>query len=128
MAKGFKTGGKNFPKGKSGNPDGRPPLPPDILAARRINRAEFERIANEFLYLTQAEVEARFKDPKTTQIERMIGSQILAAGLGDPKRFNCVMDRLLGKPRQETPPEEEKQATSFVQLVMEAEALKKKAD
>ena len=40
MAKGKKTGGRDFELGNAGGP-GQPPVPSDLVEARKINKIEF---------------------------------------------------------------------------------------
>lgn len=101
MAKGKKTGGRDFEVGNCAS-TGRPPVPPEIKEARVLNRVEFERIANKLLYMTAAQINEIVSDPKTTAIELAICT-IIAKGAkeADPKRLAFLFDRLLGKPKQE---------------------------
>jgi len=43
VTKGKKTGGRNWSRGVSGNPDGRLPVPKDIKKLRKDFRPEFEK-------------------------------------------------------------------------------------
>lgn len=97
MARGKKTGGKNFePGNKVGK--GRPPIPEDIKQARKLNQNEFERVANKFLYLTRDELKAALAQPTTTTIELMLGSIIAqAVQKGDHMRLEFMLNRLIGK-------------------------------
>ena len=96
MAKGKKTGGRDF---KPGDPRaGRAPLPPELKDAKRLTKGMFEAMANRFLWMTPGELQAAHDDPKTPAIERLIIS-ILAAGEadGDQARAEWFLNRLLGK-------------------------------
>lgn len=88
--------------GQSGNPDGRVKLPEDIKTAKRINKIELERLLNLYLSLTDDEIKLRQADTGTTQIERMIAS-IVEKGIvqGDQQRLNFLLDRLVGKVKEE---------------------------
>lgn len=100
MAKGRKTGGRDFQKGQKGGP-GRPPVPDDIKAARALNTVEFERIANQYLYLSPYEIRLKLSDPSTTAIENAVGRIILQAiTKGDQTRLQFFLDRLLGKVKE----------------------------
>jgi hypothetical protein len=97
MAKGFKTGGRDFQKGKPGGP-GRPPHPPDFKQLKELTRTELEYILNKFMFHTKEEIEAIMKEKTTTAIEAMVGAIILkAVDHGDQIRLNFVLDRLIGK-------------------------------
>lgn len=98
MAKGFKTGGRNWKKGESGNPKGGVRLPPEVREARRMNQVEFERVANRYLCWTKNELATARADPMTPAFDLLIINLIMEGIFeGDPKRFNCIMERLIGK-------------------------------
>jgi len=87
-----------FVKGKIGNPRGRPKEPGDIKTARHLTRWEFERIINKYLYLTRTQLEEKLADPKTKIIELMVGRMCVAtAGTADPRRFEFILDRIIGR-------------------------------
>lgn len=97
MAYGRKTGGRNFKPGQSGNPNGRPVLPEEIKEARRLNKAEFERILNQYIHMPLEDIKTRASDPTTPALEVLV-AKILAEGIkrGDEKRLNFIVDRLVG--------------------------------
>lgn len=79
-----------FPKGKSGNPQGKPK---GTLSAKVIIRkwlASQEKIKNP---LTQ-------KDEIVTVLDSMTLAQIAKARKGDTAAFNALLDRTEGKPNQ----------------------------
>jgi hypothetical protein len=95
MAKGKKTGGRDFKPGVSGNPGGAIKLPEDIKQARKLTRVELERILNRFVYMTKQEIIDIARDPKTTGLELMIASLVSkATNEGDYKRISFILDRL----------------------------------
>lgn len=97
MAKGVKTGGRDFKPGQSGNPNGRPPLPEEVRIARSLNKAEFERIVNEYIHMSLVEIQDRAKDPSTSALEVII-AKIVAEAIkrGDERRLGFILDRLIG--------------------------------
>lgn len=98
MAKGRKTGGKDFSQGVSGNPAGRPPLPPDVREARKVNQVEFERVMNRLLYLTHSELDAVIQSPETVALEAMLAKMLAcAATFGDRQRIETILNRTIGK-------------------------------
>lgn len=98
MAKGKKTGGRNFKKGASGNPKGPAPLPEDIKETRKLTQIEFERIANKYLFARKDEIAKASVDPNTPVIELLIGSIIHKAVVeGDERRLDFLLARLVGK-------------------------------
>lgn len=119
MARGRKTGGKNFKAGQSGNPKGRPPLPVDLKEARELNREELERIINRFLYMTKDEVKAYSQAGTATTLELMVIGLIgKAITHGDHHRLGFIAERLIGKVKQ---PVEVSATSSLADLVRAAE-------
>jgi len=99
MAKGKKTGGRNFVAGMSGNPHGRPPQTEATRDLRSANRARFEETLTSLIFLTIREVQERIENESVTALEAMIGRVILsAAGNGDHRRLEFLLNRLIGKP------------------------------
>src|SRR5687768_16998427 len=101
MSQMLQLGQTRYKPGQSGNPGGRPRLPEDIKEARQLNRVEFERVANKFLYMTAVEIQAAVRAPETTGLELMVGS-IIAKGIknGDHQRLSFVLDRLIGRVKE----------------------------
>lgn len=98
MAKGKKTGGRNFKPGQSGNPKGPATIPADIKAARELSKIEFERIANKYLFMTKNEITAAAMNAETPALELLVGSIVHKAVVeGDERRLNFLLDRLIGK-------------------------------
>ena len=100
--KGLKTGGRDFPKGKSANPGGLPRTSPQIKALAQYTR----EILREKLYavhlLTEDELNARMKDTKTPGSEKAIISILIhAIKYGDQNRFGALLERVLGKVKDE---------------------------
>lgn len=86
-----------FKKGKSGNPNGRPALPEEILKAKKLNRIELERVLNEYVNLSLAEIKSRVENPNTPALEVIIAKIIFeGAKKGDEKRLGFILDRLVG--------------------------------
>lgn len=98
MPKGKKFGGRDWVKGQSGNPAGKPPLPEDIKAARKLTAAEFERAVNQYLFQDRNAVAQAAANPQTPILELLITSIIhKAVSQGDEKRLAFLLDRILGK-------------------------------
>ena len=91
-----------FKPGQSGNPSGRPPVPPDIREARIMNKQDFARLLNQMMKLSIPEVtEIRASEDAPTS-EVMVAQIVLAAAAeGDPKRADFILDRWIGKVKDE---------------------------
>lgn len=89
--------GRPFQPGNPGGP-GKPPLPPELKEAKRLTKTAFEAMANRYLWMTAAELDAAQRDPAMPAVERLVVS-ILAAGTveGDQARAEWFLNRLLGK-------------------------------
>jgi hypothetical protein len=98
MAKGKKTGGRNFQVGNKANPHGRPAIAGDELREAKIAfRNRFESYIVELSSMSFEELNAVMKDPQTPALKLMIVSVILkGASLGDPGRMTFLLDRLVG--------------------------------
>lgn len=122
MAKGQKTGGRDFPPGVSGNPHGRPKVPDDVRAAREADAIELARVLHHVLGLTKKELTARFKDPKTPALERMIVQLVRSACWGgNPYRVGFLLKQLGPLPTALSD-DDAPAARSFVDLMRKAAA------
>lgn len=73
-------------------------MPPELKAAKRLTKTEFERIANKHVWATEAGLLAAEKDPETPAIERVLISILLTAiKTGDHSKAEWIAMRLLGK-------------------------------
>lgn len=96
MAKGRKTGGKDFVPGDERA--GRPRLPDDVKAVKKLTTTEFQRILNQYLWLDEESLRAAMKDPSCTMLEKMVASvMVKGITLGDPARMEILVTRLIGK-------------------------------
>jgi hypothetical protein len=104
MAKGKKTGGKDFPKGNSISP-GRPPVPQEVKMIRQLTRDDLLDIG---MLVVKGDVPAledvlrRMKDPdpakRPTGLQAAAASSILVAiKKGDVNILNTLLDRFFGK-------------------------------
>lgn len=100
MAKGKKTGGRNFKKGQSGNPNGPAPLSPEARAFKNLTREGFETIANKYLSATRDEIRAALQDPSMKAIELAVISVINQAIKGEGRMLDLLLTRLIGKVTQ----------------------------
>lgn len=95
MARGHKTGGRDF---EPGNQAAKDRLPGDIKAARKLTKVEFERLVNKFIWLDAAGLKAAAEDAECTAFERMVGAIIVKAiEGGDSQRLEFLLNRLIGK-------------------------------
>lgn len=98
MAKGKKTGGRDIKPGEVRNPHGRPKLPEHVKKAKRLNKGRFIEILNEHIMSTAPQLKSKIDDPSTPALELCV-IKILFEAIkgGDHKRFEFILDRLIGK-------------------------------
>lgn len=94
MAKGKKTGGKNFQKGISGNPKGRPKLPEDLKAALRMSKERLQRAIIEMGGMTDEELN-KIDQTHMTLEERFIAKSYAKC---DYNAIDKLWNRAFGKP------------------------------
>lgn len=95
MAKGVKTGGRDWVKGAGG--PGRPRIPSEIKAASSLTIAEARAKLNEFLAVPIPELELIMKDPTRPAIDLWV-CRIVLLGIkeGDERRLDFMLSRLIG--------------------------------
>lgn len=97
-----KTGGRVFQKGQSGNPKGRPPIPPELKAVKQLSPQSVRLLVSKFAAMSKEELAELLQKPDTPLIEITIGSIFAkAAKEGDYSRFNFLLDRSVGKVKDE---------------------------
>jgi hypothetical protein len=101
MAKRRKVAGHpNFEKGNPGGP-GRPPILPELKAARVLTTAIVHQAFAEMATATPAEVKAKATDPNVSMLTATIGAILAKAYTqGDPTRLNFVLERTIGKVKE----------------------------
>tara|TARA_R110000787_G_scaffold249171_1_gene354765 strand:- start:58 stop:441 length:384 start_codon:yes stop_codon:yes gene_type:complete len=81
---------------------GRKKLPRDLAVATSLTKAKLEGLLNLHLWMTEKELEKVVKDAKTPMISKAIASIISKAiENGDDRRLTFILDRLIGKPKEE---------------------------
>ncbi len=89
----------SFKPGQSGNPDGRPLLPPEIKSARQVNQLEVERIINQIAFMNTDEIKILTKSSDEPAL--MVGVAKIFEKLtkyGDLWAANFILDRMIGRP------------------------------
>lgn len=93
--------GKQFLPGQSGNPGGRPALPPEIRAERKKNQGALILLIAEFFSLTPAQAKKRLKKgpdgKQANQLARAVQGLIGRSIRGDVKAFRYLMEVMIGK-------------------------------
>ena len=102
MAKGRKTGGRNFSSTDHPRNGGRPRLPEDLRAANKLTKERLNGLLNKYLWMSLEDIQAKMECQETPAMEVMIGSIIKRAIIeGDHRRLDFILDRIVGKVREE---------------------------
>lgn len=98
MARGKKTGGRDFPAGNKANPKGGGALSPDIKKIRRLTTEEVHYVGSLVLSRDMETIDKIANDPKQPALRAWI-AEIVASGHrgGNVNKFNALLDRLIGK-------------------------------
>lgn len=84
--------------GQSGNPSGRPPLPPELRAFKELTNQEVKRYFAKYSRMSVEEVKEAAADQSLPMIEAVIASGYKEALFeGDFSRLNFVLNRTIGK-------------------------------
>jgi len=104
-----KKNATSFKPGQSGNPRGLAVVPPEIRAARQLNRIEIERILNHVSFLSVDDLNKLVKSKDSPAL--LVGAAKIMQKMvkyGDLWAANFVLDRMIGRPKEElrdvTPP------------------------
>lgn len=80
---------------------GRPPMEPDLKAAKALTRTEFDRLVNKYLHMSLEDLKKLQHRTDVTALEAMIVTLCgRAISGGDPVRLGFILERLIGKPRE----------------------------
>jgi hypothetical protein len=95
------SGLRPFKKGQSGNPQGARLHNPEIKKIKALTEAELIEVATFVLKSSVGQIKMKMKDPKTPVLQGMVlGLALKTMVKGDAQAFNALMDRLLGKVKE----------------------------
>lgn len=101
MAKGKKTGGKDFGNGNRANPIGAGAHNKDLKRVRRLTQQEVSELGTLILDHNLAELTAIAKDPYACVLKVWFASiAVKAISRGDANALNAILDRIVGKPKE----------------------------
>lgn len=94
---------KKWKKGQSGNPSGRAKMPEDLREIRKkYSKQIIQGLLAQCLDKSVEELESILKDKNNKVVDHLVGRvALLGIVKGDPVRFNFILDRLIGKVKEE---------------------------
>jgi len=123
VATGRKTGGRDFKKGKNwnGNRNGRPPLPAAIKELRKLTTKELVERINKYLYLSKRELKDGITRDDIEVLDLCIRSSLVKCiEKGDYWMLDKMLERLIGKPKDESGEEVSEQLKQLVEAMTNA--------
>lgn len=104
-----KTGGRNWKKGESGNPDGKRAFPVELQRVRRMTVNEYADMASKMLGSPILELERIYNDETEPGMNRVVAGVVLKAfqqkcGM----TLELLLQRVLGRVRDVTPDQDDK--------------------
>lgn len=98
MARGKKTGGKDWKPGQSGNPKGPPKVPPEVREARKFNKQVVSTALERVLSMNEAELKKFMMNKSQPVIERALAKVLYKAMTqANLSNINFLLDRTIGK-------------------------------
>lgn len=92
-----KVGGKDWVKGQSGNPDGRPKTSPELKALRLENRADVEKIVALYSRMPDWKLHEVIADTEAEAIDKLVCRVILRGiAKGDQSTLGFLTDFIFG--------------------------------
>lgn len=87
-----------FKPGQSGNPGGKPIIPPEVKEAYKLTQHRFTLLVNKYLSMNREQLRAAAQDPAATTLDLIVLKVIQQAiEKGDQVRLSFILDRLIGK-------------------------------
>lgn len=118
---------KPYKKGQSGNPQGARLHNPEIRRLKNLTEEELLEVGTFIVKSEIGKLKELIKDPSTSALKAMVaGLAIKTITRGDSSAFDALMNRLLGKVKENLNLMAEVNAGISVQLTMPADGSEKK--
>lgn len=90
-----------FKPGQSGNPKGRPVLPPELRAIKILTPLELSAYVSKYAKMPAIEMKEAVLNPTLPMIELVIANIFMrAVEQGDYQRLAFLLDRAVGRPKE----------------------------
>lgn len=101
MARGKKTGGSDFTKGVSGNPNGRPALAPELKNMLKLSAEQVGEAINLLLNGGESQVRGVLADPNSSMLMRLMAKAMVKADeSGNMAQIDMILSRTIGKVKE----------------------------
>lgn len=98
MAKGKKTGGRDWKPGESGNPDGLKPMSTEARIFKRMTQAQVAELGTEILSGNVDALRKVVKNPTSTPLQVWFATSVLKGiAKGDVFALDKFLERVVGK-------------------------------
>lgn len=102
MAKGKKTGGNDIKKGEVRNPTGRPRTPEYLKKASKLTKVRFQEILHKYCNHSLEDLKMSYINKKTPALDLVVIKVLIEAiRKGDEKKLGFLLDRMIGKVKEE---------------------------
>jgi len=102
MARGKKTGGNDIKKGESRNPHGRPKTPAYLKVANKLTKIRFQEILHKYFDHSLEDLKMAYIGKNTPALDLVVIKVLIEAiRKGDEKRLGFLLDRTIGKVKEE---------------------------
>jgi hypothetical protein len=102
MAMGKKSGGKDWAKGRSGNPAGRKKLPEDVKQIKAMRKSDLDIIFTRHSVRSLNDLVEFLKNGENPALEMLV-ARVMIEGIkkGDHQKMDALLNRMIGKVKEQ---------------------------